>query len=128
MPSPIAHVAVGYLIYRGCFRQFTSPEARSTRQPLGPLLVAFGLSMLPDLDAVVGTVAGDLGRYHNNVTHSFILGLGAALSLGGLAVLGRRLGPCPLGKGRISTQVWQGFFVEPGFLRGPHRYGLDDLR
>ena len=35
--------------------------------------------MLPDIDAVVGILSGDMGRYHNQWTHSLIVASTAAL-------------------------------------------------
>ncbi len=70
MPSPIAHLAVGALI-----------AARSTDGRIGwrnklplTLLVLF-FSMAPDLDSVVGIIAGDFGAYHNQASHSLLFGL-----------------------------------------------------
>jgi inner membrane protein len=70
-------------------------------------LYAVGLSLLPDVDAVVGIAAGDLGRFHNNLTHSLFVALGVALIAGGLASLGRHL---PLWLARLAESM-------PGFGR-----------
>lgn len=43
-------------------------------------------SMLPDIDSVIGILAGDIGRYHNNLTHSLFFGLFVVLLF---AVIGR---------------------------------------
>lgn len=87
MPSPLAHTTMGYVIYR-IFRPHL-PQSASRR--FGPvphlLLVTMGLSMLPDLDSVVGILIGDFGRFHNNLTHSLIVGLGISLFVGGLTSL-----------------------------------------
>lgn len=42
----------------------------------------FFLSMAPDLDAFVGLIAGDLGRYHNQWTHSLVACMGATILFG----------------------------------------------
>jgi inner membrane protein len=55
-------------------------------------MMIISLSILPDLDSVAGLLMGDLGRYHNNWTHSFIVGLGVALLVGCLAWLLRHSG------------------------------------
>jgi membrane-bound metal-dependent hydrolase YbcI (DUF457 family) len=80
MPSPIAHITAGYVVYILGRSRAPRPGFR----PLGPLpglLVATaGLSLLPDLDSVVGVLAGDIGRFHNGVTHSLFVGLGVAFA------------------------------------------------
>lgn len=56
-----------------------------------PLLLSILLlwALLPDLDAIPGFLAGDLGRFHNNITHSltaaFTLSILPALILWQLA-------------------------------------------
>jgi membrane-bound metal-dependent hydrolase YbcI (DUF457 family) len=79
MPSPIAHMAMGYAIYY--LNRSRQPEIKvSSIGPLPtPLVVAAGFSLLPDVDSAVGLLMGNLGRYHNNITHSFFVGLGVAL-------------------------------------------------
>jgi inner membrane protein len=54
------------------------------------LVLAVVVSMLPDLDAVLGAITGDLARYHNNGTHSLIVGLGVALVAAGLLAWPKR--------------------------------------
>lgn len=78
MPSPIAHLTAGYALYalgRSRLRQSVAPVPRS-------LFVALGFSMLPDMDSVLGLLAGDFGRFHNNATHSLLIGLIVALGFG----------------------------------------------
>ena len=36
--------------------------------------------MLPDLDAVPGILVGDIGRFHNQATHSLLVGVAVALA------------------------------------------------
>lgn len=92
MPSPIAHIAAGYAIYR----IYRSRPLQQT--PLGvdgsirSLFAIVGLSLLPDLDAIPGLLMGDLDRFHNNLTHSFVAGLIAALAIGGVVWLRNRSG------------------------------------
>jgi membrane-bound metal-dependent hydrolase YbcI (DUF457 family) len=83
--SPIAHAAVGYVIY-AAFRH---------RLPKEPILgipaawawppVAIFLSLLPDADAAIGIPLHNLEHYHNNLTHSLLVGFVGALVL--MAVL-----------------------------------------
>lgn len=86
MPSPIAHMAAGYAIYQ----VYDLRRPRSCPQIWGrvPLLMLamLGLSLLPDLDSVVGILFGDFGRFHNGWTHSLLVGLGLATVVGSLAL------------------------------------------
>lgn len=76
MPSPIAHIGVGYVLYRLTRAHAPSPALVQVRQwwPVG-LLVAVGFSLAPDLDVLAGVVLGDFSRFHNQATHSMIAGL-----------------------------------------------------
>jgi membrane-bound metal-dependent hydrolase YbcI (DUF457 family) len=101
MPSPIAHAAMGYLIYRVSRRMIAStpphndgnaapiPDERSvpviTCRLAGIpvlLLATVGFSLLPDLDSIPGFILDDLGRFHNNFMHSFFFGAIIALLAG----------------------------------------------
>ncbi|MEI6219216.1 MAG: metal-dependent hydrolase [bacterium] len=77
MPSPIAHVAAGYAVYR-IFRK-ALPVLEKAQPAFVLVAAAAVLSLLPDLDAVVGVAAHDFGRFHNNITHSFTFGIVVAL-------------------------------------------------
>jgi len=92
MPSPLAHTTMGYAVYRICRPRKPQQDSR----PVGPLprllLVAMGLSLLPDLDSVLGILMGDFGRFHNNVMHSLIFGLVVALGISGVMWLRQRSG------------------------------------
>lgn len=82
MPGPIAHAAAGYLIYR-VFRPIIPAAADHKLGPMPVLLASsLALSLSPDLDAVPGLLLGDLGRFHNNLTHSLAAGLVVALATG----------------------------------------------
>jgi hypothetical protein len=86
MPSPIAHISVGYLLYR-FFGKHISYRRHNYRRLFTILLIGvfLFLSMVPDLDAVVGMLTNQMGRYHNNWTHSIIVCVG--ISLVGAAVM-----------------------------------------
>ncbi|MFW9847317.1 MAG: metal-dependent hydrolase, partial [Candidatus Thorarchaeota archaeon] len=92
MPSPVAHTAIGYMIYQ--LSKSRLPQEGSKR--VGPfsrsLVVTVGLSLLPDMDAVLGLLMGDLARFHNNVTNSLIVGLLVAPVVGGIAWMRQRSG------------------------------------
>lgn len=64
MPSPVAHLAVGFAL-----RRLLGPRTESRRRFLVAACFLF-LSILPDLDAIPGVLLGDFGRYHNNLTNS----------------------------------------------------------
>lgn len=93
MPSPVAHAAVGYLLYRA-FRSRMPQEASRDRGRLLPrLLVAtVGLSLVPDLDSVPGILLGNFGRFHNDFANSLIFGLAIALIIGAVVWLRQRSG------------------------------------
>ena len=83
MPSPIAHTVVGYLVYRAARERLPNYK----RWHVGPLPLLLGIavlfSVLPDVDAVFGILAGDFGRFHNNGTHSLVLAFAIALLVAG---------------------------------------------
>ena len=92
MPSPISHAAMGYLIYRAS-RSRLPEEASRYVGPLPQLLVgSVGLSLLPDVDSVVGILAGDLGKFHNNLMNSLVFGLAVAAGVGAVVWLTQRSG------------------------------------
>ena len=89
MPSPLAHAAAAYAIYRlsGPMR----PDAPEThRDRVIRFLATAGFSFLPDFDVVPGLWAGDIGRYHYQQTHSLIAALAVTLGAGLLASRWRR--------------------------------------
>ncbi|MCO5183461.1 MAG: metal-dependent hydrolase [Anaerolineae bacterium] len=86
MPSPIAHLAVGYVAYR-----IVRPKKPVEQSELSyhkatiPLLAAtLCLSMLPDLDILPGILVGNFGRFHNTITNSVVVGLGISAFIGGI--------------------------------------------
>jgi inner membrane protein len=90
MPSPIAHLAAGYAVYR-LGRQYEPEPGLKAVGPLPGLLVVTAVfSLLPDLDSVVGFLMRDFGRFHNNASHSLFAGLCLALAFAGLMWWQRR--------------------------------------
>lgn len=85
MPSPIAHMAAGAAIYRLRFGGGTS-----TRADRALLVACVGLALVPDLDAAVGILAGNIGRYHNNFAGTPAFGALVALAAGALTWVVRR--------------------------------------
>lgn len=81
MPSPIIHTGLGFIIYRVIRDRFHGQyKLKNTGLPL-VLVLAVGISLLPDIDVIPGILANDLGRYHNNISHSIIFGSMVALLL-----------------------------------------------
>ncbi len=78
MPSPFAHAATGYILYRVFRKRLPTHWGRLLSYPI-PLLIIISLSLLPDLDAIPGILSGDMARFHNNITHSLVVGLAVAL-------------------------------------------------
>ncbi len=83
MPSPIAHLSVGYAIYRIYKRSLLGDSLSPWLLPL-QTLIAMSLSMLPDLDTILAVILGDMQKYHNNFSHSFLFALPVALLCAGL--------------------------------------------
>ena len=83
MPSPIAHLGAGYAIYQLYRYRLPPAQRRVWKLPLQPAMVA-GLSMLPDLDIIAAAVFRDTEKYHNNFSHSLLLGVPAAFLLAGI--------------------------------------------
>lgn len=82
MPSPIAHSAMGYVIYKISQKSGKSKQQKKVQPFSVVLLATVLLSLLPDLDSIVGIVSDDFARFHNNGTHSLISGLVVALIAG----------------------------------------------
>lgn len=86
MPSPIAHAAVGYVLYTRTHEPFEiNIDAFSPA-----LATVVGLSLLPDLDTIPGIVSGNFAQTHNRWTHSLITGLAVTLISSGVIWLARR--------------------------------------
>ena len=92
MPSTIAHIATGYVIYRICRSRPLQQRGLGVEGSPKLLAVIVGLSLLPDLDAIPGLLASDLSRFHNNMTHSFLAGFVVALAIGSIVWLKNRSG------------------------------------
>ena len=78
MPSPIAHISVGWLLGRYFRRRFDF-NGNFIRAALFTGICIF-LAMAPDLDALAGILSGDLGRWHNQWSHSLVVCAGASLT------------------------------------------------
>jgi hypothetical protein len=83
MPSPIAHLSVGYAIYRHYKDRLPEQRTRLWKLPLQMIVIA-GLSMLPDLDVIPAILFGDMQRFHNNFSHSFLFAVPVAFAVSGI--------------------------------------------
>lgn len=92
MPSPLAHSAMGYLIYRLADRRLRGAGKLKIASLPMLLIATLVFSLLPDLDSVAGILVGDFGGYHNNWTHSLMTGLAVAFLVGMAVWLKQRSG------------------------------------
>jgi membrane-bound metal-dependent hydrolase YbcI (DUF457 family) len=83
MPSPIAHLGVGYAIYRHYKDRLPQDKRKLWKIPLQLVLVT-GLSMLPDLDIIPAIIFRDMQAYHNSYSHSLLVGIPVALLVAGI--------------------------------------------
>ena len=78
MPSPIAHSSLAFLAWP-LVKRTLDPTLSPTRCTILASLLLLWLN-LPDLDIIVGPLAGrPLMYYHNGFSHSFLVALGMAL-------------------------------------------------
>ena len=78
MPSPIAHLGVGYVVFQFYKTKLPSDQKRFWLISLQLILVT-SLSILPDLDIIPAFLFKDMEGYHNNFSHSLLLGFPVAL-------------------------------------------------
>jgi membrane-bound metal-dependent hydrolase YbcI (DUF457 family) len=83
MPSPIAHLGLGYAIYRYYQPRLPQDQRHFWKIPLQVALV-IGLSLIPDLDVIPAILFKNMHAYHNNFSHSLILAIPVALLLAGI--------------------------------------------
>lgn len=83
MPSPIAHLGVGYAIYRHYKDRIHEDQHNIWKLPFQLIMVA-GLSMLPDLDVIPAILFRDMRAYHNNISHSLFFAVPVALLVAGV--------------------------------------------
>ncbi len=81
MPTPIAHMAAGYLAY-GMLR---NNLVNSKKINLTVMVFCFSLSIWPDFDFIPGIFINDINRFHHGITHSllaaFLMSLLAAIAM-----------------------------------------------
>jgi len=83
MPSPIAHLGVGYAVYHRYKDRLPQDKRSFWKFPLQLILVS-GLSMLPDLDVIPAIIFRDMPAYHNNISHSLFVGIPVAILIAGI--------------------------------------------
>lgn len=83
MPSPLAHLGVGYAIYQGFKNKLPQDQQKTWKIPILLILVA-GYSILPDLDVILAFLFRDMEAYHNNFSHSLFFAVPVALFIAGI--------------------------------------------
>ena len=83
MPSPIAHLGVGYAIYRHYKNKLPEDQRSFWNLPFQLVMLA-GLSLLPDLDVIPAIIFRDMQKYHNNFSHSLFFAIPVALLVAGI--------------------------------------------
>ena len=83
LPSPIAHLGVGYVIYQSYKNKLPQYRHRFLYIPIQLIMVA-GLSILPDLDIIPAILFKDMEAYNNNISHSLFLGIPVAVLAAGI--------------------------------------------
>ena len=79
MPSPLAHAAVGYLIYKAItLRRPSSVRVQGGHLP-PVLMLTVGMSVFPDVDVLAGIAAGDIQAFHNAAMSSLAAAFLASL-------------------------------------------------
>ena len=85
MPSPVAHVTIGYCLYcLLCRVGWTCPQGRPRCAAFFFLVMCIFFSLLPDLDSVLGILSRQFGRYHNQFSHSLFFWMIPSLLLAGI--------------------------------------------
>lgn len=66
---------MGYAIYQ--VAKWREPAMAKPQIAGVPVLLpaAVGLSLLPDIDMIPSLIFGDIGQFHNNISHSLLTGL-----------------------------------------------------
>ena len=98
MPSPIAHLGMGYAIYRYYKRRLPEDRGQLWKLPV-QMFVIMGLSLLPDLDIIPAIIFRDMEKYHNNFSHSLFLAIPVALFI---AAIFRQI---------YHSDFWVGFLI-----------------
>ncbi len=83
MPSPIAHLGVGYAIYQYYKTRLPEAPVRVWKLPW-QLIVVPALSLLPDLDVIPAILFKDMNRFHNNLSHSVFVAIPISLLVAGI--------------------------------------------
>lgn len=76
MPSPIAHAAMGLVIYEVARHSMPDMDKEKIIGSIsGLMVVSVGFSLLPDIDVLPAVLTGNFAAFHNNFTHSPFFGL-----------------------------------------------------
>ena len=79
------HTTAGYVVYRIYRDRLPQSFVINVWKIPKLLMITLIFAMLPDIDSVFGILSGNFARYHNNATHSLIVGLLVALVASGIA-------------------------------------------
>jgi inner membrane protein len=90
MPSPITHLAAGYAVFQVAKKFLPVQVPGKFRHISGLLIFTSILSILPDMDSILGILFNDFGRYHNQGSHSLLVGLFVAILAGGMIRIVRK--------------------------------------
>ncbi len=91
MPSPIAHITIGYCLYRILRSGAEKFAFLRALQPVWLLLPAcILLSLLPDSDSALGILFGRFGHFHNQWSHSLFFWALPSVALAGAVYLIKR--------------------------------------
>lgn len=91
MPSPIAHGATSYLIYRAFAPKLAEENGPNPWSRRRVLIFVLALTFLPDIDIIPGLLFGDLRGFHNNIANSLFVGISVAFVVGlVLKIVGRQ--------------------------------------
>jgi inner membrane protein len=90
MPSPLTHLAAGYAVYQLARKCLPKHALGEIWKISGLFIFVAMLSILPDMDSVFGVLLQDFGSFHNQGSHSLIVGLGVAVIAAGIVRLMRK--------------------------------------
>ena len=107
MASPLAHSLIGLALSR-------TGRVTSRVPPWLWLALAIGAANAPDLDFLIGLLTGDINRFHQGVSHSF---LAAILFGGALAMAARAWGASAIRVGLRGTALYASHLLLDLFSR-----------
>lgn len=104
MPSPVAHISAGLFLSWRLRNKLRPLPVLFNHPALLPAALFAAFSVLPDMDTVAGLLAGDMGRYHNQQSHSLFVAFAVCV----LSAL-----PAAHAVKSISYRTWLGILFLP---------------